>query len=365
MKQYLTHSYPTESITQMLFMGKTAESFRSTKREIAFSYDNPEFGYPRQTVTREKEFKEVLERKNPTQVHMQSLRTESIYSREIQCELRELVFDIDVTDFNRYCHCVKQPGQDQKRTCSSCWQHIEGASLVLDHILKVQWGLAEENILWVLSGMKGFHCIVNDKRFMRMTHEERTSLYIQLQRSTDKQLIQFASSLRPEFSSRVQKEFFSSSIIKRGLMNSDKFEKSCLTFIKAEYYNIYNPLVVKWFNLTTASSREKWEALLELERNQFPGRPLPSLVIALRCYYPKIDKGPFCEKNHISKLPFSIHNTTRRVALPVEREGLYTEATPSITLSDVNAYYRENGVDLPTLEESKKIFQRWVNAYDK
>lgn len=352
-----------ESISEMVMMGRMEESFRSIKREIAFSYDNPEFGYPRQQISNAKKFKEQLEKKNPTQVHLQSLKGESIYSSEIVCEMMELVFDVDVTDFHRYCQCTKL--QDQKKACPSCWQHIEGASLVLDFILKVQWGVSSENVLWVLSGMKGFHCIVNERRFLKMTKEERTLLYTQLQRNSDKQLIQFASTLRPDFSSKILAEFLEKSIIKRGLLNSDEFEKTCLALVKAEYYQIFNALTVKWFNLRVANSQDKWNALLLLEENQFLGRPPPSLIIALKTYYPKIDKGPFCENNHIFKLPFSIHNTTRRVALPVEREAFYSTDMPNglPTLSDVNSYYRENGEILPSIKKAREIFDHWVQTY--
>ena len=352
-----------DEIWRMAVMGEMGESFGSVKREVAFSYDNPKLGYPRQPISTQKGLKEQLEQKIPTQIHFQSLRTESVYSEQIQCKLLELVFDIDVTDFNRYCLCVKQT--NTKRACHSCWQHVEGASLVLEYLLKQHWGVCEENILWVLSGMKGFHCVVNDQRFLRLTRKERTVLFLQLQINTDKQLIQFASSLRPEFSLIIEEQFYNKSVVQRGLLSSDTFQQSCLALIKTEYYKISNALNVKWFNLRSANSEEKWKALLELERGQFPGKPLPSLVIALQCYYPKIDKGPFCEKHHIFKLPFSVHNSTRKIALPVQREALLSPDLPEgiPSLADANAYYREHAQILPTLSKGKEILKKWVDAY--
>ena len=346
-----------------MLMNNLTESYGKPKREVALSYDNPKLGYPRQRLSSGESLKQLLQQKTPTQIHFHSLRMESFYSEQIQCKVLELVFDIDVTDFERYCLCTKQV--DKKRACQSCWQHVEGASLVLSYILEQEWGISEENILWVLSGMKGFHCIVNDKRFLFLTRKERTILFLQLQKNSVKQLIQFASSLTLEFSSQLENQFLVKSVLERSLLNSDSFQQACLSLIRTEYYAIYNALSVKWFNLRTASSEEKWKALLELERGQFPVKPLPSLVIALRCYYPKIDKGPFCEKHHIFKLPFSVHTKTRKIALPVEREAIMNLNLPDSvpSLSEVNAYYTEHAQILPSLQESIQIFERWIRTY--
>lgn len=359
MKRYLEESYPHELIGKMMVMSSVKENYLSVERLVAFRYDNLDLGYPRQKAKNEKDLEFIVKRKNPTQLHFHSLKGKSIYSEEIVTELMEIVFDIDVTDFERYCLCIQQV--DKKRTCSSCWHHIVGASIVLEYILKELWGVPSENILWVLSGMKGFHCIVNEKRFLFLTKEERTSLFLQLQKTNDKQLIQFASLLSSEFSLTLQKEFLEKSIVSKSLLNSDKFQNSCLSLIKNEYYPIYNALSVKWFNQRAASSEEKWKALLDLEKGQFGTKPLPSLVIILKCYYPKIDKGPFCESNHLFKLPYSIHTTTRKISLPVEREEIKLEGIP--TLSEANVYYQMKGKPLPILEESFLIFKKWVDSY--
>jgi len=69
--------------------------------------------------------------------------------------LRELVFDVDVSDYERDC-CA-----DAKQICSRCWAFAQCAVEVLDHLLRRRLGL--ELVLWVFSGRRGVHCWVWDR----------------------------------------------------------------------------------------------------------------------------------------------------------------------------------------------------------
>lgn len=364
MENYLRQSYPLESICNMMFMNERNENYQNMKRGIAFSFDNNSFWRdPANQIIDSKSLEKLIQEKRPTQIHFESLHFTPHYTKNLKCKSKELVFDIDVTDYERFCHCLSQ--DDTKRACSHCWQHIEGTSLILQFLLEKFYGIKEENILWILSGMKGIHCIVNDGRFLTLTREQRSVLYRQINRNTNEELMQFASLIPRDFSDKLSQFFEEKSVVKRSIMNSDKFQTLCLTLLKSEYLSLFHTLTLRWFNMRNSSSLEKWRALRELEEGQFPNKPLPSIMIALKCYYPRIDKGPLTEKKHLFKTPFSIHTKTRRIALPVEWNEIQRDGLPErvLTLTEVNNYYYKYSKVHPDLTKSINLFDQWLKMF--
>lgn len=67
---------------------------------------------------------------------------------------KELVFDIDLTDYDRSC-CK------DKSICDRCFPLINLSVELLDFILKEELGF--NNLSFVFSGRRGLHCWVNDK----------------------------------------------------------------------------------------------------------------------------------------------------------------------------------------------------------
>lgn len=109
-------------------------------------------------------------------------------------------------------------------------------------------------------------------------------------------------------------------------------------------------------------------ALKQLERGQFDSVLTPSLLIMLQCYYPRIDRGPLCEKKHLIKLPFSVHKDTRNVALPIGRNVIAEK--PGLPLTQLafktlmEQYRQTQGRQIhPDFIEACRIFREWVEAY--
>lgn len=83
--------------------------------------------------------------------------------------MRELVFDIDMTDYDSIRTCCSGKG-----ICKRCWKFIAAAVQVLDSALRNQFGY--RNLLWVYSGRRGIHLWISDEEALLLTDDQRKSL---------------------------------------------------------------------------------------------------------------------------------------------------------------------------------------------
>ena len=142
-----------------------------THREFAFTLQND--AYLRyQSFSSWDEWKKEVCRLNPSRFEIGPVYSAKPKDRKTMQKAsfrpveRELVFDIDMTDYDEIRTCCS--GAD---ICHRCWAFIAAAVHVLDHSIREQFGY--KHLLWVYSGRRGIHLWISDKEAMELTDEQQ------------------------------------------------------------------------------------------------------------------------------------------------------------------------------------------------
>jgi DNA primase small subunit len=88
---------------------------------------------------------------------------------------RELIFDIDMDDYDTVRHC----GCKGSAICTKCWTFMIMAVKIIHTSLQNDFNF--QHISWFYSGRRGIHCWVCDESAIELTDEARTSIVKYLQ----------------------------------------------------------------------------------------------------------------------------------------------------------------------------------------
>lgn len=175
---YYRRLFPFKHFVRWLSYGNTTPNYLA-HREFSFTLreqvTKSEIYIRFLSYANKKELKDDIIKKNPEKIDIGAVYSSkpklksSLRPGAFKPVERELVFDIDMTDYDEVRTCCK--GAD---ICNKCWKFMIIAMKLIHYALTEYFGF--KHIMWVYSGRRGIHCWVADERARKLTEEGRKAV---------------------------------------------------------------------------------------------------------------------------------------------------------------------------------------------
>ncbi|KAL8959857.1 MAG: hypothetical protein Q9193_003351 [Seirophora villosa] len=235
---------------------------------------------------------------------------------------KEMVFDIDLTDYDEIRTCC-----DKANICHKCWSFITMAIKVIDVALRDDFGF--EHIMWVYSGRRGAHAWISDKRARNMDDQKRKAVagYLEVIKggAQSGKKVNLKRPLHPHVarSLDILRDHFQQDI----LVDQDPWAKPekaerLLQLLPDKALN--DALRKKWDAVPGRPSVSKWADIDALAKagasKNLDGKALREAKqdIVLEYTYPRLDVEVSKKQIHLLKSPFVVHPGTGRVCVPID-----------------------------------------------
>ncbi|CAL7945530.1 unnamed protein product [Xylocopa violacea] len=233
---------------------------------------------------------------------------------------RELVFDIDMTDYDDVRTCCT--GAD---ICSKCWKFMTLACKILDSALRHDFGF--KHILWVFSGRRGIHCWVCDYKARILAARERSAVaeYLQIIHGGEfmKKKVNLSGDRIHHSIKRalemIETVFVQVCIEEQDILGTDERINKFLQILSDEQ----DRQEIKSLFGQCNSGKDRWNVFVDYirkkkttgDRKRYQYRHLIEEIM-LQYSYPRLDINVSKGLNHLLKSPFCIHPKTGKVCIP-------------------------------------------------
>ena len=256
---------------------------------------------------------------------------------------RELVFDIDLTDYDVVRNC----GCDGAKICPKCWIYMGMAMEVMDSGLRSDFGF--KHVAWFYSGRRGVHCWVCDDTARKMSNEARSAVasYFEVNLGSEKnKMSNLSSPLHPALARAyaiLEPHFVNHVLPESGhaLLATHASSIKLLETLPKSVSTVMINLERKWRE-NPCTPKEKWRELKSELSGFVSGRggaakapktlsatervriELWPIETVFKHTYPRLDINVSKMQNHLLKSPFCVHPKTGRVCVPIETSNFST-----------------------------------------
>ncbi|KAF9898842.1 hypothetical protein BX616_003549 [Lobosporangium transversale] len=326
-KLFYRHFFPAKPYFQWLnYSNSPIPSKNFMNREFSFFLMDETF-MRYQSFKSLDELKQELTRLCPTRIDLGAVYNirpkdkNMVRSGALTAVSKELVFDIDMTDYDEIRTCCS--GGD---VCTKCWEFMTVAMKIIDTALREDFGF--KHLLWVYSGRRGVHCWVADMRARVMTNDQRKAIvqYLEVVKGGAHQVrkVKLPSTLHPSLSrsrKTLENHFRNLMFSSQDILTTPKQWEKVLAIIPDQA--IQDEIRKEWESAPTRAPAEKWENLKTIiDQKTNVKSPLRAihLDIMFQYTYPRLDDKVSIDIRHLLKSPFCIHPKTGRVCVPIPIE---------------------------------------------
>ena len=298
---------------------------------------------------------------------------------------RELVFDIDMTDYDCVRNCCTGAS-----ICKRCWPFMTMAVKCMDKALREDF--AYRNIMWVYSGRRGVHCWVGDSEARALSNEARSAvveyLSLELEGKEDKLKRQVSAPLHPHLqrSYELLEPYFAEYICGedgQGILTPEHKNtyRAILNTMPDKYVGMREEIDKKWEN-PRLSGQERWDILKEIINPSGPNAAKKRKVdyrdldvwkyaLVFKYTYPRLDANVSKSQNHLLKAPFCVHPKTGRVCVPMDpnnadRFDPFTVPTVRSLCAEIDTFDKANPNQASVTSDTDKTSMKGaIEIFDK
>ena len=364
---YTARFFPYQQMFDWLSYGNDPSSTSNVvdktffaRREWSFTIEDDIY-IRYQSFKTQQEFKDAIIKRQPHKIDIGAVFTappkdHASFNPEVFKPVeRELVFDIDMTDYDDIRTCCKGAS-----ICKKCWPYMTMALKVVDKSLRDDF--AFKHILWIYSGRRGVHCWVNDPCARELSNEARKAVVEYLSVGTNSKdnsdvkgarsvftgtlhpsIVRAYDILEPYFMEKICDEsgqgLLGDKSACRKLLNSmpDVKDIGKIRKMLDDLWDRDQNLggAEKWRNISYAITRDtsnnastakkvKSESvnnrvqLISLDTSSIELLKQWKYELVFKHCYPRLDANVSIAQNHLLKSPFCVHPKTGRVCVPID-----------------------------------------------
>ncbi|XP_066529016.1 DNA primase small subunit [Hoplias malabaricus] len=322
---YYRRLFPFSQYYRWLNYGGVTKNYFQNRE---FSFTLKDDIYVRyQSFSTQNELEKEMQKMNPYKIDIGAVYSHrpsqhnTVKSGTFQALEKELVFDIDMTDYDDVRSCCSAAD-----ICSKCWTLMTIAIRILDRALKEDFGF--QHLLWVYSGRRGVHCWVCDEAARKLSVTARSAVaeYLSLIKGGEETVkkVVLSDPIHPFISQSltvVERYFSQYALVEQDLLGNKESVEKVLSLLPEDirkelqlsYQNEKNPM-------------KRWEILKSMvnhkKTNSKKGSQHLEKEIMLQYCYPRLDVNVSKGVNHLLKSPFSVHPKTGRISVPIDLKNL-------------------------------------------
>ena len=365
-----------------------------------------------QSFANENEFKEMIQKRQPEKIDiggtslLTHLRIDSLMfsltaifthppklhdnvnSQDFKPLERELVFDVDMTDYDDVRTCCTGAN-----ICHRCWPFMTMALKVVDTSLREDF--AYKHIVWIYSGRRGIHCWVCDPEARLLTDEGRAAIinyFTWEQGKTGDKKSEKKYRNHPAFKRAydILEPYFEKYIVDeegQALLATRNQQIRLLNELPDEAVSIREDLDSAWAKDKSLSGIDKWNQLKNaITKSDNNGKQINKkqkidaktyerldawkMELVFKYCYPKLDANVSKHRNHLLKSPFCIHPKTGRVCIPIDPQVAddfdpLTVPTVRTLCEEINRYDSSHPDTTGVDDIDKTSMKRVIDLFNK